>query len=137
MATRTAAQRRAGREGGVQRVHGRVPEPQAARPRLRQVGDSVCSLGRWPTAVLGGPPDPLAGVSQKMLTQTLRTLERDGLVSREVTPSVPVARRLRPDRPRPLAAAGPLELMKAWAEEHMSLVQVAQEDYDRGQAISA
>ena len=32
----------------------------------------------------------VAGVSQKMLTQTLRTLERDGLVTRTVTASVPV-----------------------------------------------
>jgi DNA-binding HxlR family transcriptional regulator len=32
----------------------------------------------------------IAGVSQKMLTQTLRTLERDGLITRTVTPSVPV-----------------------------------------------
>src|SRR5690606_27563698 len=32
----------------------------------------------------------IAGVSPKMLTQTLRTLERDGLISRTVTPSVPV-----------------------------------------------
>src|SRR3990170_177841 len=32
----------------------------------------------------------LAGVSQKMLTQTLRGLERDGMVTRTVTPSVPV-----------------------------------------------
>ncbi len=32
----------------------------------------------------------LAGVSQKMLTQTLRSLERDGLVTRSVTPTVPV-----------------------------------------------
>jgi DNA-binding HxlR family transcriptional regulator len=32
----------------------------------------------------------LAGVSQKMLTQTLRALERDGLVTRTATPTVPV-----------------------------------------------
>jgi len=32
----------------------------------------------------------LAGVSQKMLTQTLRSLERDGLLIRTVTPTVPV-----------------------------------------------
>src|SRR6201996_2265490 len=32
----------------------------------------------------------LAGVSQKMLTQTLRSLERDGLVTRTVRPTVPV-----------------------------------------------
>ncbi len=33
---------------------------------------------------------PLAGVSQKMLTQTLRSLERDGLLTRTVTPTGPV-----------------------------------------------
>ena len=32
----------------------------------------------------------LAGVSQKMLTQTLRSLERDGLITRTVTLTVPV-----------------------------------------------
>ncbi|MET8872375.1 helix-turn-helix domain-containing protein [Nocardia sp. NPDC004604] len=32
----------------------------------------------------------LAGVSQKMLTQTLRALERDGLLARTVTPTVPI-----------------------------------------------
>src|SRR5918995_1093825 len=32
----------------------------------------------------------LAGVSQKMLTQTLRSLEPDGLLTRTVTPTVPV-----------------------------------------------
>lgn len=32
----------------------------------------------------------LDGVSQKMLTQTLRSLERDGMVTRTVTPTVPV-----------------------------------------------
>ena len=32
----------------------------------------------------------LTGVSQKMLTQTLRSLERDGLITRTATPAVPV-----------------------------------------------
>jgi DNA-binding HxlR family transcriptional regulator len=32
----------------------------------------------------------IAGVSQKMLTQTLRALERDGLATRTITASVPV-----------------------------------------------
>jgi DNA-binding HxlR family transcriptional regulator len=32
----------------------------------------------------------LVGASQKMLTQTLRSLERDGLLTRTVTPTVPI-----------------------------------------------
>ena len=32
----------------------------------------------------------IQGISQKMLSQTLKSLERDGLVSRKVTPTVPV-----------------------------------------------
>jgi DNA-binding HxlR family transcriptional regulator len=72
----------------------------------------------------------LAGVSQKMLTQTLRTLERDGLVSRSVTASVPV----RVDYE--LTALGhslldPIKHVKAWAEEHVAEVREAQESYDR------
>ncbi len=76
------------------------------------------------------------GISQKMLTQTLRTLERDGLVTREVTPSVPVRVDYElTELGRSLLPV--LALMKAWAEEHMSRVLEAQEHYDRGQAVSA
>ena len=69
---------------------------------------------KWVTLVIASLSDgplrfselsrQLAGVSQKMLTQTLRTLERDGLVTRTVTRGGPGPRRLRADRPRPLAA---------------------------------
>jgi DNA-binding HxlR family transcriptional regulator len=71
----------------------------------------------------------LAGVSQKMLTQTLRTLERDGLVSRSVTPSVPV----RVDYE--LTALGtslllPIQHVKEWAEAHVPAVRESQDRYD-------
>jgi DNA-binding HxlR family transcriptional regulator len=71
----------------------------------------------------------IAGVSQKMLTQTLRTLERDGLLTRTVTPSVPV----RVDYE--LTPLGhelfPVMLaIKAWAESHMDRVFEARADFD-------
>ena len=71
----------------------------------------------------------LVGVSQKMLTQTLRSLERDGLVTRTVTPSVPV----RVDyelTPLGRSLAGILGELKAWAEQHMPAVEQARAEYD-------
>jgi DNA-binding HxlR family transcriptional regulator len=66
----------------------------------------------------------IAGVSQKMLTQTLRALERDGLVERSITPSVPV----RVDYALTGLGESLLPLvceLKAWAEAHMDDVLAA------------
>jgi DNA-binding HxlR family transcriptional regulator len=74
----------------------------------------------------------LAGVSQKMLTQTLRSLERDGVLTRTVTPSVPV----RVDyelTPLGESLAGVLGQLKMWAEQHMPEVDRARADYDARQ----
>ncbi|MET9081118.1 helix-turn-helix domain-containing protein [Streptomyces sp. NPDC004237] len=71
----------------------------------------------------------MAGVSPKMLTQTLRSLERDGLVSRTVTPSVPV----RVDYELTTLGRSLSELMasvKNWAETHIEEVHEARERYD-------
>jgi DNA-binding HxlR family transcriptional regulator len=71
----------------------------------------------------------LAGVSQKMLTQTLRTLERDGLVFRVVTPSVPV----RVDYELTELGHSLQETMlvlKGWAETNMDRVEAARTAYD-------
>ena len=94
---------------------------------------------KWVTLVIASLADgrlrfselsrQLAGVSQKMLTQTLRTLERDGLVSRTVTPSVPV----RVDyelTPLGHSLLDPIKHLKAWAEDHVPEVRKAQEAYD-------
>jgi DNA-binding HxlR family transcriptional regulator len=71
----------------------------------------------------------IAGVSPKMLTQTLRTLERDGILSRTVTPSVPV--RVDYDlTPLGRSLAGLLTAVKTWAETHIEEVHEARERYD-------
>ncbi|MER7685996.1 helix-turn-helix domain-containing protein [Streptomyces sp. NPDC097610] len=71
----------------------------------------------------------LAGISPKMLTQTLRSLERDGILVRTVTPSVPV----RVDyalTPLGASLAGLLSAVKDWAELHIEEVNEARERYD-------
>ncbi|MET3983916.1 helix-turn-helix domain-containing protein [Streptomyces sp. PvR034] len=78
----------------------------------------------------------IPGVSQKMLTQTLRALERDGLVSRTVTASVPV----RVDyRLTPLghSLGGLLTSVKHWAEQHFDQVNAHREVYDQEAAAHA
>lgn len=75
----------------------------------------------------------IAGVSEKMLTQTLRSLERDGLVQRTVTPRVPV----RVDYALTdlgQSLLGPIRVMKVWAEAHIPDVEAARVSYDRGSA---
>jgi DNA-binding HxlR family transcriptional regulator len=63
----------------------------------------------------------IAGVSQKMLTQTLRNLERDGFVSRTVTAEVPVRVDYELTRlGRDLAPV--MTAIKTWAEAHMDEV---------------
>ncbi|MFC4587899.1 winged helix-turn-helix transcriptional regulator [Sphaerisporangium corydalis] len=94
---------------------------------------------KWVTLVLSALADgPLrhseisrivAGATQKMLTQTLRKLERDGLVDRAVTASVP------PRVDYELTALGesllPLQrAIKAWAEDRIEDVRAARDRYD-------
>jgi DNA-binding HxlR family transcriptional regulator len=71
----------------------------------------------------------LDGVTQKMLTQTLRDLERAGLVHRSVYPSVP---------PRVeysltdlgVSASGLLDAIRTWAQDHMAEIELARTAYD-------
>lgn len=69
------------------------------------------------------------GISQRMLTHTLRQLERDGLVGRTVYPSVPVRVEYE------LTALGrtliePLAALTHWAESHRSAILSARATYD-------
>lgn len=71
----------------------------------------------------------LAGVSQKMLTQTLRALERDGLLTRTVTPTVPVTVTYELTD-LGLSLQHVMRDVKEWAEMHMDDVLDSREVYD-------
>lgn len=129
MATQTAAQ---AREQAARRYDAYLASCPA-RQLVNRISD------KWVTLILPALADGpqrysdlarrIAGVSQKMLTQTLRSMERDGLVSREVTPSVPV----RVDYALTPLGASLMPLIshiKSWAETHMDEVAAARDCYD-------
>jgi len=96
------------------------------------------SDGPSPGSTCVGEPRPmryselsrrLAGVSQKMLTQTLRSLERDGLITRTVTPTVPVTVTYELTD-LGLSLQRVMRGIKEWAETHMDEVLANREEYD-------
>jgi DNA-binding HxlR family transcriptional regulator len=111
-------------------------EPTACT--VLQVLDRVSS--KWSIAILleatNGPvrfthlERSIKGISRRMLTLTLRNLERDGLLTRTVYPTVP---------PRveytPTEMAGELHesltALTAWAQRHRTTIAAARDAYDR------
>jgi DNA-binding HxlR family transcriptional regulator len=71
----------------------------------------------------------IPSVSQRMLTLTLRNLERDGLVNRTVTPTIP------PRVDYELIELGrsllePVNALSAWALDHVEAIHGAQARFD-------
>jgi DNA-binding HxlR family transcriptional regulator len=118
------------------RFYGGADAYLAACPS-RQILDVLAN--KWTMLVMGalsgGPMRfgelrrRLDGITQKMLTQTLRTLERDGLVTRAVYPTIP---------PKVEYAATELgesvtalmHAIRAWSEENINTVLDARDAYD-------
>ncbi|HLW02576.1 MAG TPA: helix-turn-helix domain-containing protein [Ktedonobacterales bacterium] len=75
------------------------------------------------------------GISRKMLTQTLRDLERNGLVQRVVYPVVPpwVEYSLTPLGKSLLE---PIKALSTWAEAHMDEVAQARSEHDQNPPVS-
>ncbi len=70
------------------------------------------------------------GISQRMLTLSLRGLERDGLLTRTVTPTIP------PRVDYELTDLGislrePVKALGDWAIEHIGCIRSAQQTFDR------
>lgn len=116
----------------------KVPvRPCAIRDVLDRVGD------KWSVQVierLGDGPRrfnelrrSVEGLSQRMLTVTLRALERDGLLTRTVFPTVPPqVEYALTDLGRSLLV--PLRTLAAWAREHRDAVQRARNRFDGARA---
>jgi DNA-binding HxlR family transcriptional regulator len=129
MATSTAAERRAGARSAYLMSMAACPTHRV----LDRMGD------RWVSLLLKELADgprrygelarTVAGATQKMLTQTLRGLERDGLVTRSVTGSVPprVEYRLTPLGESLLPV---MAVVTEWAERHVGAIDAARKAYD-------
>ncbi len=105
----------------------------AVREVLNRVGD------KWSVLIVGlladGPKRfselrrAIEGISQRMLTLTLRGLERDGLVTRTVYPTIP------PRVEYQLTELGrtlrqPIQSLAKWAQDNRERIQQARNRYD-------
>lgn len=104
-----------------------------SRDLLDQIGSKwavlvIGELGRNGACRFTDLRQRLAGVSEKMLTQTLRTLERDGLVSRTVYPEAPI-RVEYGLTPLGQTLRGPLRALTEWSVQHIEDVLTAREEY--------
>lgn len=106
-----------------------------SRVVLRRIGDKwtplVFQALKEGTLRFSALRAAVGGVTPKVLTQTLRSLERDGLVRREVFAEVP---------PRVeysltvlgTSLLGPLDAVRTWAEAHAGSVLESRELFDAG-----
>lgn len=89
----------------------------------------VAALSEQRVARFGELKAMIQDVSPKVLTQTLRSMERDGLVERRVTASIP------PRVDYELTALGvtliePMTALRHWAQDNMQAVLESRERYD-------
>jgi DNA-binding HxlR family transcriptional regulator len=116
------------------------PKHPVLTAECRPVSELLARIGdKWSVLIvslLGGGPlrfselrRKIDGISQKMLTTTLRSLERDGFVTRTVFPTVP------PRVDYELTALGkdllaPVGGLADWARANQARVDKARENFD-------
>lgn len=111
--------------------------PDASVCPVRDVLDRIGQ--KWPLLILIAlDPGPLrfsrlqrtvGDISKRMLTQSLRDLERDGLLTRRVYPTKPPAVEYA------LTALGrsaldPIAALAAWADQHHDTIRAARRSFD-------
>ncbi|MYS85784.1 winged helix-turn-helix transcriptional regulator [Embleya scabrispora] len=106
-------------------------------PPHRELLDQV--LDKWSLSVLGELCErpcrfnelrrAIPQVTQKSLTATLRRLERNGVIEREVVSTRPVAIRYR-ITPLGKTLRPPVDALMAWASENMPAITHAREAFD-------
>jgi DNA-binding HxlR family transcriptional regulator len=122
-------------------VHGNPYDRDCpTRQLLDRIGD------QWTVLIIGTLADgPLRftevgkrvdGISQKVLTQTLRSLVRDGLLTRTAYAEIP------PRVEYELTALGrdlvePVKMLQRWASTHIPQVLSARDAYDRERAVAS
>ena len=118
-----------------------LSNPYSSDCPTRMILDRVAD--KWAVLVLGLLMDTpvrfnqlrrtIEGISQKMLSQTLKSLERDGLVSRKAIATVPVTVEYA-ITPLGQTLAATVDALRVWAETHMEEVTVSQQRYDANAA---
>jgi DNA-binding HxlR family transcriptional regulator len=120
---------------------GVTAEPACPSPRAQSLVRDVLEMvgDRWSLQVVqalkDGPVrftrlmEAVPGVSHRMLTVTLRSLQRDGLVARTAYPESPprVEYELTP---LGVTLRAPVSAFVSWAEEHRTEVESSRERYD-------
>ncbi|GGC74335.1 winged helix-turn-helix transcriptional regulator [Chelatococcus reniformis] len=115
-------------------AHGlHIPSCRKISPVLARIGDKWSIL--IVMVIADGPrrfneiKRMVDGISQRMLTLTLRGLERDGLVTRTVYPTIPP----RVDyelTPLGQSLRAPVIELGRWASEHMDEIEASQSAFD-------
>lgn len=117
-----------------------IPNDDSARAECLAVSEMLARIGdKWTVLVVElleeGPMRfneirrTIPGISQRMLTLTLRQLERDGLVKRTVYPTIP------PRVEYELTKLGrtlsePITAIAAWVRQHRPAIEAAREAFD-------
>jgi DNA-binding HxlR family transcriptional regulator len=116
--------------------------PSFASPDCRLIGEILSRVGdKWSVLIIislgegpkrfNGIKRAIHGISQRMLTLTLRGLERDGIVSREVVALTPLrVEYALTNLGRDLL--GPVGALGAWARKHAPCIHSARAQFDRG-----